>query len=245
MCAGSKEGEVETYRRLLTEVYPTGIASIVSDTWDYWGVWTNILPQLRDVILQRDGKLVIRPDSGDPVKVICGDIDAPEGSPAFKGSFELAWELFGGTVTDKGYKVLDPHIGLIYGDSITLDRAAQICAGLMAKGFVPGMVLGIGSYTYQYNTRDTFGFAMKATACSVEGELREIFKDPKTDDGTKKSARGLLAVFRDAEDKLFLKQQASWHDVTHCEFRKVFSNGYSMNLPTLAEIRDRVAAGRL
>ena len=82
------------------------------------------------------------------------------------------------------------------------------------------------------------------TACSVDGELREIFKDPKTDDGTKKSARGLLAVFRDAEGKLFLKQQASWHDVTHCEFRKVFSNGYAVNLPTFAEIRDRVAAGR-
>ena len=196
MAMGTREDEVDTFRRLITKLYPTGIVSIVSDTWDYWKVWTEYLPELRDEILTRDGVVTIRPDSGDPVKILVGDPDAPEGSPARRGSYELAWEVFGGTVNELGYKVLDPHINLIYGDSITTERCEAICSGLAAKGFVPKNIFGIGSYTYQYSTRDTFGFAMKATAGVVDGELREIFKDPATDDGTKRSARGLLAYLK-------------------------------------------------
>ena len=71
MCAGSKEDELGTFSRLL-KTYPTGILSVVSDTWDLWNVITNILPQLKEQILGREGKLVIRPDSGDPVDILCG-----------------------------------------------------------------------------------------------------------------------------------------------------------------------------
>ena len=164
MCMGTKDDEIATFHRLITETYPTGIVSIVSDTWDYWKVWTDYLPALREEILGRDGVVTIRPDSGDPVKILVGDPAAPAGSPAHRGSYELAWEVFGGTTNDAGYRMLDPHINLIYGDSITPERCEAICAGLVAKGFVPTNVFGIGSFTYQHNTRDTFGFAMKATS---------------------------------------------------------------------------------
>ena len=242
MCMGTQDDEVETFRRLITDTYPSGIVSIVSDTWDYWKVWTDYLPQLRDVILNRDGTVTIRPDSGDPVLILVGDPDAPVGSPAYRGSFELAWEVFGGTINDKGFKVLDPHINLIYGDSITTERCEAICAGLAAKGFVPGNVFGIGSYTYQYNTRDTFGFAMKATAGVVDGELREIFKDPVTDDGTKRSARGLLSVNRDDNGELVLKEQATWEEVHNCAFEPVFRDGEVLRTETLSDIRARLKA---
>ncbi len=240
MCMGTKDDEIATFHRLITETYPTGIVSIVSDTWDYWKVWTDYLPALREEILGRDGVVTIRPDSGDPVKILVGDPDAPAGSPAHRGSYELAWEVFGGTVNDAGYRLLDPHINLIYGDSITPERCEAICAGLAAKGFVPKNIFGIGSYTYQYNTRDTFGFAMKATAGEVDGELREIFKDPVTDDGTKRSARGLLAVFRDDTGVLRLEEQTTWEAVRGCAFEPVFRNGELLRDETLAAIRRRL-----
>ena len=242
MCMGTKDDEIETFRRLVNELYPTGIVSIVSDTWDYWKVWTEYLPKLRDEIMGRDGTVTIRPDSGDPVKILVGDPDAPVGSPAYKGSYELAWEVFGGTINEKGFKVLDPHINLIYGDSITLERCEAICAGVAAKGFVPVNVFGIGSFTYQYNTRDTFGFAMKATAGVVNGELREIFKDPATDDGTKRSARGLLAVFATEDGSFELEQRTTWERVRNCAFESVFVDGRLTRDETLADIRARVKA---
>lgn len=240
MCMGTKDDEIQTFRRLITELYPSGIVSIVSDTWDYWKVWTEYLPKLREDILGRDGVVTIRPDSGDPVKILVGDPDAPVGSPAYKGSYELAWEVFGGTTNDEGFNVLDPHINLIYGDSITPERCEAICAGVAAKGFVPKNIFGIGSYTYQYNTRDTFGFAMKATAGVVDGELREIFKDPATDDGTKRSARGLLAVRRGETGRMEVVEQATWDDVRNCAFEQVFSDGRLFRDETLSEIRERI-----
>lgn len=194
MCAGGDESERETFLRLIN-LYPTGIFSVVSDTWDLWKVLTEIVPSLKTEILARDGKMVIRPDSGDPVKIICGDPDAVPGTPAFKGVVELLWDVFGGTETDKGYRVLDSHVGAIYGDSITHERLDQILYGLKQKGFAScNVVFGIGSFTYQYTTRDTYGFAMKSTWVQIDGVGREIFKNPITDDGLKKSAKGRIAV---------------------------------------------------
>lgn len=145
MCAGGMEDEFETFKRLITEIYPTGIVSIVSDTWDFWKVITDYLPRLKDTILARDGRVVIRPDSGDPVKIICGDPEADPNSPEYKGAYQLLGEIFGTAVNEKGYKVLDTHIGLIYGDSITLERQKQIYAQLEEKGYAAtNLVLGIG-----------------------------------------------------------------------------------------------------
>ncbi|HLP12276.1 MAG TPA: nicotinate phosphoribosyltransferase [Flavobacteriales bacterium] len=240
MCMGTKDNEIGTFERLIVELYPKGIVSIVSDTWDFWKVITEFLPQLKSKILARDGKVVIRPDSGDPVKIIIGDKDAKPGSPEYKGAIECMWEIFGGTVTDKGYKLLDSHIGLIYGDSITLERQRNILTGLKEKGFASfNVVLGIGSYTYEYVTRDTFGFAMKATYGEVNGEPRNIYKDPKTDDGTKKSAKGLLAV-HEQDGKLLLKDECTWEEEKQGLLKVVYENGKLMNEQSLGEIRERI-----
>ena len=302
MCAGGKDTELETYRRFITELYPSGLVSIVSDTWDLWAVLTDILPQLKDKIMARDGKVVVRPDSGDPVDIICGSLsyayeytdkysfdefiksagdwivdyvreDTPHGEcgvddctlrfkykekyfditvdniswnrydkqyyfidmwdkpnitwveievlPEHKGTIQLLWDLFSGTINEKGYKVLDSHIGLIYGDSITHERAQEIFKRLEAKGFASSnVVFGVGSYTYQYNTRDSQGWAMKATYCEIDGKGVEIFKEPKTDLG-KKSAKGLLRVERHGDDYLLLDQQ-NWDSEAGGELNNIF-----------------------
>lgn len=238
MCLGGKETEEETYRRLITEVYPKGIVSIVSDTWDYFKVLNETVRGLKDVIMARDGKVVVRPDSGNPTKIICGDPGAPEGSLENKGTIQILWEIFGGTVNSKGFKQLDPHIGCIYGDSITLDRCHDINVGLMEKGFAStNMVYGIGSYTYQYVTRDTFGFAMKATYGEVNGRPVELFKTPKTDNGIKNSAKGLLRVNED----LTLTESVSVAEEGKGLLETVFLDGKVVKTYTLQEIRDRLA----
>lgn len=319
-CAGGKEGEYNTFHRLITEIYPRGIVSIVSDTWDLWKVLTEFLPALKQEILARDGKVVIRPDSGDPVKIICGipikdytndcktledakawaqdDIeqrvrnqpphgeageDSPDDlfryegkvyrmeleiywnrydkqyyyidsvdlktceehilSPEQKGVVELLWDVFGGTVTDKGFRLLDSHIGAIYGDSINLERADKICTQLAAKGFASQVVFGIGSFTYQYNTRDTFGTAMKATFVEVNDEGRAIFKSPVTDDGTKVSAKGLLKV-EDKEGKLILVDQVTPEEEDSGLLELVWEDGKLVRCQSLADIRAILAEQR-
>ena len=243
MCAGTKGDEIGTFRRLLS-TYPTGILSVVSDTWDLWTVVTKYLPILKEEIMTRDGKLVIRPDSGDPVDIICGTSRYLGAGilPEEKGLIELLYEEFGGTVNSQGFKVLDQHIGAIYGDSITPIRARQIIERLKAKGFAStNIVLGIGSFTYQYNTRDTFGFAMKATYVEVNGEGREIFKDPITDDGLKKSAKGLLYVqTNEVNGEYELVDQVSNELEQKGELITIFKDGKFFNETTLAEIRERL-----
>lgn len=239
MCAGGDESEQETFQRLI-DLYPAGVLSVVSDTWDLWKVLTVIVPNLKDQILARDGKLVIRPDSGDPVKIICGDPDAVPGTPAHKGVIELLWDVFGGTETDKGYKVLDSHIGAIYGDSITIERLDQILYGLKQKGFASAnMVFGVGSFTYQYTTRDTYGFAMKSTWVQIAGVGREIFKNPVTDDGLKKSAKGRIAVINDSTTDrphyVALDQQDSENE-NDC-LKTVWKDGEFIVIRSLDEVR--------
>jgi len=239
MCMGTNEGEYETFKRLICEVYPKGIVSIVSDTWDLWKVLTDYLPRLKEEIVSREGKVVVRPDSGDPVEIICGN---PNGKTEQekKGVIELLWDVFGGTVNAKGFKELVPQIGAIYGDSITVTRATAICERLKAKGFAStNVVLGIGSFTYQYNTRDTFGFAMKATYGEVNGEGRAIFKDPITDDGTKKSAKGLMKIEL-VDGQYTLTDEVSWEEEQKGELKEVFRDGKLLIDQSLFEIRNLV-----
>jgi len=240
MCMGTQEGEIATFRRLMNELYPKGIVSIVSDTWDFWKVVVEYMVELKHDILKRDGKVVIRPDSGDPIKIVVGDPDAKKGSPEYKGAIECLWDVFGGTVTKKGYKMLDSHIGLIYGDSITLERADKILNGLESKGFCSGnIVFGVGSYTYQYVTRDNYGFAIKATSGIVDGKRREIFKNPKTDSGAKKSAQGLLRVERQ-DGKLILLDRQTEEQEAQGLLQEVFLNGKIIKQVSFSEIRRRI-----
>lgn len=252
------EAEYNLFEHLITEVYPNGIISLVSDTFSLWRVVTEYLPKLKDKILARDGKLVLRPDSSPktPVEILCGDSDAynyskynkAEQDACFKGLVEALWDIFGGTVSDKGYKILDSHIGCIYGDSITYDRASKISELLSLKGFASiNCVYGVGSFTYQYVTRDNYSFAMKATYCEVEdskGNLLQIpiFKDPKTDDGMKKSAKGLLKVVRNKEtNELELIDNVSWEEEKQSLLQTIFLNGKILHETSLSEIRDLIS----
>ena len=153
-----------------------------------------------------------------------------------KGAVQILFEEFGGTKNEKGYIELDPHIGLIYGDSITYRRCEQICERLEAKGFAStNLVYGIGSYTYQYVTRDTFSIACKATWVQINGKSESIFKDPKTG-ASKKSAKGLLSVVKDGGTLKLLNdctpdQEASGELIT------IFKNGVQHNKQSLSDIR--------
>lgn len=325
MCIGEKQSEKETIRRLIQDLYPTGVVSIVSDTWDFWKVISETALELKDIIMARQpnknglNKVVFRPDSGDPVEILCGleipsfdeapdlenakyyarsyfvggirdktehgecgvsefegffrykdqayalklsmiwdrhdkefyflqnhdvqivDCNPVELTPEQKGAVQVLWEIFGGTITDKGFKLLDQHVGLIYGDSITLDRAERIMKRLVAKGFASGnVVLGIGSYTYQYLTRDSMGQAVKATYGIVDGVEREIFKDPVTDKGgVKKSAKGLLRVELVDGEYVLYDQQTSDQEAQG-ELKTILYNGKQSNLTTWKEIRARL-----
>jgi nicotinamide phosphoribosyltransferase len=235
MCAGGKIDELETYKRLITELYPAGIVSIVSDTWDIWKVITEYTKSLKSEILNREGKVVLRPDSGNPADIICGN-DKGKCKAEIKGALVTLWEQFGGTETDKGYKILNEKIGLIYGDSITLTRAKEILSRMEKLGFAScNIVLGVGSYTYQYVTRDTFGFAMKATWAQVNGIGRSLFKDPITDSGVKKSACGLLKVDGDTLIANVSEQQELEGDL-----KEVFKNGRLLIETSLNDIRNNL-----
>lgn len=253
MCMGGALDEIGTFRRLITELYPKGIVSIVSDTWDFWKVIGEYATTLKPEIMARDGKLVFRPDSGNPADILCG-ADYVEykwqdatlrrhPTPAEKkGAVEVLWDIFGGTITETGHKLLDSHVGLIYGDSITYDLAAKILERLEEKGFASAnVVFGVGSFTYQYVTRDTWGFAVKATYGVVNGEARNIHKAPKTDSG-KNSHKGLLLMEREGLGYR-LTQEVAWEDFTDDSknaLQAVWRNGTLIREYTLAGLRGQV-----
>ncbi|VEV88313.1 Nicotinamide phosphoribosyltransferase [Staphylococcus phage Stab20] len=189
------------------------------------------------LLVKRNKCTMVCGNSGDPVKIICGDPDA-DTEYERKGAVEVLWDTFGGTETEQGYKLLDEHVGLIYGDSINYERAHQICEGLKEKGFASiNVVLGVGSFSYQFNTRDTHGFAIKATYAKIKNEEKLIYKNPKTDSG-KRSHKGRVAVYEDGswEDNLNLHQWLNKQNVTQLE--KVFEDGKLYRDQSLSEIRE-------
>lgn len=283
--------ERETFRRLLTEVYPDTSFAAVADSYDFWNVVTNILPSLREEIEAHKGFIGIRHDSDEPVhalcgiksinlnKILCGEPEVnnfedfeslvyeivnddlhfdeveevyfeykfkditykgvfdiipyvesydhkgrewiayettflrEERTPEDKGMVESLYELFGGYTNSKGYKVMNPKLKGVYGDSITIPRAKEIYKRLEEKGFAANNVsLGVGSFSMECLeedgilkpfTRDSFSIAVKATYCiyNNNGEEKEIFiyKDPKGCSG-KKSLKGLCRVVEDYKE---------------------------------------------
>jgi nicotinic acid phosphoribosyltransferase len=199
------------------------------------------------VLVKRNRCTLVSGNSGVPEDIVCGDKSAPVGSPEYKGTIELLWEIFGGTVTEQGYKVLDSHIGCIYGDAITIERCHTICARLEFAGFAStNMVYGIGSYTYQYNTRDTFGFALKSTFAVIDGVETPIFKDPKTDSGNfKKSQKGMVVVLPTVDGGVsFIDEQSLATRFSYSKYdllEDIFVDGKLLRDETLADIRARLA----
>jgi len=276
--------EVLHMKELMTEVAPTGVLSMVADSYDFWSVVSIGLPLLKNTIMARDGTLVIRPDSGDPVKIVCGYKlfskfkfetlnDALGHASAFpqdtydyevyeledgrfvdiergcyvekhevKGLIECLWDIFGGTTDTEGYRTLDSHIGAIYGDSITLARSAEFIERLEAKMFIPTCVQGIGSFSYQYVTRDTHGFAMKSTAIKFEWnrEWTPIWKEPATDSG-KNSAKGLMMVKSFNDNTMYqLVENVSADMEARGALDIIFEDSVLFKETTLTEIRNNI-----
>ena len=235
-----------SYVQRILDLYPSGIVSMVSDTYSFWDLVTVILPEFKDQIMTREGKLVIRPDSSPktPVEMIIGDSEAVAGSPESKGLVQCLYEIFGGSVNSKGYIDLDSHIGAIYGDSISLEYADAILDGLMKKGFSSNnIVFGIGSYSYQYCTRDSHSIAIKCTAVASgygnEQHWKAVFKDPKTDNSGKKSAKGFLKVeFVDGE--YVLQQDVTAEEEETGALETVYLNGKILRTQSFADVRETI-----
>lgn len=247
-------------KRLLTELYPNTSFSCVCDSYDYWNVVNNILPTLKDEILNHNGCFLVRGDSGDCVKVVTETV------------FRL-WDIFGGTVNSKGYKVLNPHVKALYGDSITIQRAERIYEILANNGFAACNVsLGVGSFSMHCIeelelingkeatilspfTRDTFGMCLKSCYgefLNEDGSLIKlpIFKDPKTDrepggGNFKKSHKGCCSVFwKDKwKGELTYVDGLTWDEAYNDSsnmLQPVFRDGKMLNEQTLYEIRQRL-----
>lgn len=249
MCSNyAVDGDEETLlRRLLTEIYPNTSFSCVLDSYDYWNVIDNILPTLKKEILEHNGCMLMRGDSGDCVEVVT------------KTVFKL-WDIFGGTVNSKGYKVLDPHVKAIYGDSITIQRCEAIYKILIENGFAcSNVALGVGSFSFQCIeedgvlkpfTRDTFSSCIKATYCEIDGKPYPIFKNPK-DGGFKKSQKGCCVVIEDINDELIYVDGRTWEeaqisgaDAEVNLLQTIFKDGNLLKEYTLSEVRNNLHGGR-
>ena len=236
--------EITLLRRLLTEIYPNTSFSAVLDSYDYWNIIDNILPQLKTEIMNHNGCMLMRGDSGDCVEVVT------------KTVFKL-WEEFGGTVNSKGYKVLDPHVKAIYGDSITVQRCEEIYRILMKNGFAcSNVALGVGSFSFQCIeedgvlkpfTRDTFSSCIKATYCEINGKPFPIFKNPK-DGGFKKSQKGCCRVYTRCDGSIYYEDELTWEQAIKSGKHgnmliPVFKDGELLKEQSLKEIRDRLHGG--
>ena len=179
-----EENESEAYRNILEE-FPTGIVACVSDSYDIYNACANLWgDKLRDAVLQRDGVLVIRPDSGDPRVVL----------PRL---LEILAGRFGFTANSKGYRVINPKVRLIQGDGINIDSVEPILDRLMGYGWSADNVsFGSGGGLLQQMNRDTQRFAFKASSGVVDGVRRNVSKRPVTDP-SKQSKQGRLKLVDD------------------------------------------------
>lgn len=245
MCSNyAVDGDEKTFiKRMLTELYPHTSFSCVCDSYDYWNVVDHIIPSLKKEILAHDGCMLVRGDSGDCVEVVT------------KTVFKL-WDIFGGTLNSKGYKVLDPHIKAIYGDGITIDRCERIFKILKDNGFAAcNVALGVGSYSMnginQFGadapwTRDSFGVAIKATDAIIKGKEYPIFKDPKTDrenggESLKKSQKGCCRVFYNEKGEITYEDNLTYEDsMKDTLMEVVFKDGKLVKETSLKEIRNRL-----
>lgn len=226
---GGEAGELPFMQNLLRQ-FPSGLVACVSDSYDlmravrdYWG------GALRDEVLARDGVLVVRPDSGDPVVIV------PEVA-------EALWQAFGGETNAQGYRVLHEKVRIIQGDGCDRWSIPRILSALVDKGFsASNVAFGMGGGLLQKVCRDDFGFAMKVSAVRGHaGAWRDVWKDPKTAGGAKTSKKGRVATVRDADGRLCFAR-ADQIDPAQDLLQTVLENGRITRLHRLAEIRARAA----
>ncbi|MEM7718085.1 MAG: nicotinate phosphoribosyltransferase [Pseudomonadota bacterium] len=221
------EGELAFMQRFL-QAHPTGIIACVSDSYDlmravtqYWGT------ELRDAVLARDGTLVVRPDSGDPLQIVPDVIEA-------------LMLKFGHSLTDQGYKLLPPQLRVIQGDGVDKVSIVKIMDVMMNRKLAIGNIaFGMGGGLLQKLDRDTFSYSMKTSAICINGQWRDVFKDPVTAQGTKTSKKGRLGVMRTDSGKFVTRPMANIPQ-GYDALKPVFRNGELLNPHSFDDIRARV-----
>ena len=226
-----EENEVKAYENML-DAYPTGIRACVSDSYnilraceELWG------GKLREKVLNLNGRLVIRPDSGDPVQTL-------------KKVFHILWDKFGGRTNSKGFKVLDDHVRVIQGDGVNYESIIEILDMMVEEGFsAENIVFGMGGALLQKVDRDTQKFAFKCCSITINGEERDVQKHPLEVDkygniiqSFKTSKKGHLKLVKTANG--FETIQNSKDDEGDVMV-KVFENGHLLVDYTFDEIRQR------
>ncbi|KAK0413218.1 hypothetical protein QR680_006667 [Steinernema hermaphroditum] len=222
-----KNGEAEAYRNMLTQ-FPEGLVSVVSDSYDIFNAVSKIWgEQLRDLVLERANKgcLVIRPDSGDPCEVVVKILN-------------LLSESFPVSFNSKGYRVLPSYLRVIQGDGISPKTIADILESIKKEGWsTENVVFGAGGAILQRMDRDTQQCAFKCSFVTINGESRNVCKNPATDP-TKRSKKGRLTLERN-EDGDFMTMSEGLGDASKDMLVTVFENGRLLVDYTLDEIRTR------
>lgn len=203
---------------------------MVSDSYDLWNAIDNIWgEELKQQIETMGGTLVIRPDSGDPAKVV-------------REALERLSDKFGYTVNSKGYKILPDYIRLIQGDGISPLSLGKILDTVMQAGFsADNLTFGMGGGLLQQVTRDTMSWAMKASAIQIDGEWKDIFKDPITS-RSKRSKKGRLALVKDDNGKITTVKENTLKDNSSNLLHDVFVDGKLLVDDDLTTIRQRTGS---
>ncbi len=227
MTAWGRAHEVDAYRNMLNQFGGIGkVVAVVSDSYDLWNAIDSLWGgELREQVKTMGGTLVIRPDSGEPVKVV-------------REALERLAVRFGTTLNGKGYKVLPPYVRLIQGDGINPISLDKLLNAIMAAGFsIDNVAFGMGGGLLQQVNRDTLGWAMKASSAQVAGQWRDVYKDPITSQA-KRSKRGRLALVQTATgfETIRLDELNGRPNL----LEPVFENGVLLRQDTLATIRQRV-----
>jgi len=215
-------GERRAYANML-EKFPTGLVAVVSDSYDMANAVEKIWgEELKDAVLAREGTLVVRPDSGDPARVVVDTVVALH-------------DKFGAEKNEKGYFVLNPHIRVIQGDGINEQSIYDICQAVLAAGYsLDNVNFGMGGALLQQLNRDTARFAMKCSAIKFDGMWVDVKKSPKTDP-TKSSKAGRLALVKSDEGYKTVRNTSvgGWENL----LKEVYRNGKLLKSVDFSEVR--------
>jgi nicotinamide phosphoribosyltransferase len=229
MTALGKNGEEQVVENLLNE-YPTGILSVVSDSYDIYNFVSNIVgTKFKDRILDRDGVFVVRPDSITPTH--------PTPEEEMVWIMENLWANIGGTINSKGYKVINPKVRVLWGDGIDIDGIKKILYAVTKAGFATENIacFGMGGGLLQKVNRDTQRCAFKCSAQYRDGQWYDIQKNPK--DVSKASKKGKLKLIK--VDGEF--ETVGENDPGEDYLKVVFYDGVLLNEVDFATIRKNAA----
>jgi len=230
MTSWGKDSELDAFRNMLIQ-YPTGTIACVSDSWDIFRAckefWGN---SLTDLIMKRDGRLVIRPDSGHPPSVVVRVLELLAGPGC---GFERYI-----TRTKTGHKLLPPQVRIIQGDAVDYEMIEKIYSAMNDSGWAAENVgFGSGGALLQKLNRDTQKFAFKCSSITVNGVERDVYKDPITDPG-KKSKKGRLRLIRDVNDGQWKTVNIHENLESPDQLVEVFRNGQILVDQLLSDIRN-------